>query len=112
MKYMIVMVAGITLAGCATKTYGRQGELTSYEIQTMTCREIELEIAQTRGFIDHVHNESKFSGRDVLAFLGDFGIGNALEKSSAIESAQKRVQQLESLRASRRCAYRGAYENN
>ena len=72
----------IALQGCATKHYGRQGQLTAYEKGTMSCREIDLEMAKVRGFIDHVNKESEFSGRDVLAILGDFGIGNSMEKSA------------------------------
>ena len=97
-------IAAILLAqGCATKTYGRQGTLTSYEKDSMTCREVDLEIAKTRGFVDHVNKESEFSGRDVLAILGDFGIGNNLEKSAALESANKRIEQLRDLRSAKKC---------
>jgi hypothetical protein len=89
--------------GCATKTYGRQGTVTTYERDTMTCREIDLELAKTQGFVDHVNKESEFSGRDVLAILGDFGIGNNLERSAALESANKRIEQLRDVRAAKKC---------
>lgn len=98
------MLALLTIQGCATKTYGRQGTLTSYEKDTMTCREIDLEMAKTKGFVEHVNKESEFSGRDVLAILGDFGIGNNLEKSAAIESANKRVEQLREQRDAKKCS--------
>jgi hypothetical protein len=93
----------LSVQGCATKTYGRQGTLTNYEKDSMTCREIELETAKVRGFVDHVNKESEFSGRDVLAILGDFGIGNNLEKSSALESANKRLEQLSEQRNAKKC---------
>ena len=93
----------LTIQGCATKTYGRQGTLSSFEKDTMTCREIDLEAAKVRGFIDQVNKESEFSGRDVLAILGDFGIGNNMEKSAAIESANKRIDQLEMQRNAKKC---------
>ena len=99
-----LMLGATALQGCATKTYGRQGTLTNYEKETMTCREIDLEIAKTQGFIDHVNTESKFSGRDVLAILGDFGIGNSLERSAAIESANKRIEQLRDLKTAKKCS--------
>ncbi len=70
----------------------------------MTCREVDLELAKTRGFVDQVNKESEFSGRDVLAFLGDFGIGNSLEKSAALESANKRIEQLQTLRDTKKCS--------
>jgi hypothetical protein len=93
----------LSIQGCATKTYGRQGTLTNYEKDSMTCREIELETAKVRGFVDHVNKESEFSGRDVLAILGDFGIGNSMEKSSALESANKRLEQLSEQRNAKKC---------
>ncbi|MTI12019.1 hypothetical protein [Sansalvadorimonas verongulae] len=91
------------LHGCATKNYGRQGVLTQYESDTMSCREIDLEIAKVRGFMDHINDESAFSGRDVLAILGDFGIGNSLERKAAIESAQQRMQALHTLKSRKSC---------
>jgi hypothetical protein len=107
MKYSIILAVSalicLSLQGCATKTYGRQGTITSYEKDSMTCREIDLEMAKTRGFIDHVNKESEFSGRDVLAILGDFGIGNNMEKSAAIESANKRIEQFRELRDAKKC---------
>lgn len=107
MKYSIffstVILSVAVLSGCATKTYGRQGTLTGYEKESMTCREIDLETAKTRGFVDHVNKESEFSGKDVLAFLGDFGIGNNMERSSALESANSRITQLQALRAMKKC---------
>lgn len=108
MKYSVLLaistLAIMSVQGCATKTYGRQGTLTSYEKDIMTCREIELEAAKVRGFIDHVNKESEFSGRDVLAILGDFGIGNIMEKSSALESANKRLEHLSEQRNIKKCS--------
>ena len=96
-------MALVLLQGCATKTYGRQSQLTGYEKTSMTCREIDLDLAKTRGFIDHVNKESKFSGKDVLAILGDFGIGNNMEKSAALESADVRISDLNALRQTKQC---------
>lgn len=115
MRYLILstaIAALLTTSACATKTYGRQGGLTPVESQSMTCREIELEVARTSGFIQHVNKESEFSGRDVLAILGDFGIGNALEKSAALESANSRLQQLQALSVAKRCAGYGSTLGN
>ena len=70
----------------------------------MTCREIDLDLARTRGFVEHVNKESEFSGKDVLAFLGDFGIGNNMEKSAALESASTRITNLAEMRKTKQCA--------
>jgi hypothetical protein len=102
--FLTALIAGVgVFQGCATKTYGRQGLVTDYEKSTLSCREIDLEIARTHGFIAQVNKESEFSGRDVLAILGDFGIGNSLERGAAIESANRRIDQLGQLRANGRC---------
>jgi hypothetical protein len=99
-----LLLAGcLAAAGCATKTYGRIGTLTAFERDGLSCREIELEAARTQGFIDQVNKESEFSGRDVLAILGDFGIGNALERNAALESANNKLAQLQELRTSKKC---------
>lgn len=100
---LLIAMATVLVAGCATKNYGRQGELTGYERDTMTCREIDLEVAKVHGFLTHVDKESQFDGRSVLSFLGDFGVGNVLEKSSAVDSATSRLAQLQDLRSRRGC---------
>jgi hypothetical protein len=92
-----------TVSGCATKHYGRQGDVTPYEKTTLTCREIALETAKIDGFIAQVDTESQFSGRSVLSFLGDFGIGNVLEKDAAIKSANDRRRTLNNLAAQKGC---------
>ena len=101
---LVAVVTIVALQGCATKHYGRQGTLSAYEKDTMTCREIDLEMAKVRGFIDHVNKESEFSGKDVLSILGDFGIGNSMEKSSAIESANNRLDALRELNGNKECS--------
>src|SRR3990167_75654 len=107
MKQVVILAASIavlaSIQGCATKTYGRQSTLTGYEKDSMTCREIDLDLAKTRGFVDHVNKESEFSGRDVLAILGDFGIGNNMEKSAALASANTRIESLSDLRRTKQC---------
>ena len=103
MKKVLLAVLVLGLAGCATKNYGRQGELTTYERQTMTCREIALEEAKVMGFLDHVEKESQFDGRSVLSFLGDFGIGNLMEKDNAVASANTRLKQLKEVSAQKNC---------
>ena len=69
----------------------------------MSCREIDLEMAKVSGFIDHVNKESEFSGRDVLALLGDFGIGNSMERGAAMESAKNRLGDLRDLKSVKSC---------
>jgi len=98
-----VVIALLALQGCATKIYGRSGVLTDYEKTEMSCREIDLETARTHGFIEQVNQESKFSVRDVFAILGDLGIGNYMEKTAALESAQNRIAQLRAQGTAKGC---------
>ena len=69
----------------------------------MTCRELDLEIAKVHGFIDKVNKESEFSGRDVLAILGDFGIGNNMERGAALKSANQRLEELQESKVAKGC---------
>ena len=99
------MICLIVVQGCATatKTYGRQGQLTDYERETLTCREINLEMARAHGWIDRVNKEAEFSGLDVVALLSDFGAGQAIERDLAIKSAVDRINELAQLRESKGC---------
>ncbi len=101
---IVITVGMFFLQGCATKNYGRQGILSSYEEEYMTCREINLELAKMQGFIEYVNKESEFSGEDVLAILGDLGIGNYMEKKDAIESANNRIAALNDLKNRKHCS--------
>lgn len=103
-KAILFTALVLTLAGCATKNYGRQGELTEFERQTLTCREIELEEAKVHGYLAHVEKESEFDARSVLSFLGDFGMGNVMEKNAALQSANSRLSQLQALSVQKGCS--------
>lgn len=98
-------MAAVALAGCSTKNYGRQPDLTSFEKTALSCREIDLEQAKVQGFIQHVNEESGFDGRSVLSFLGDFGIGNTMEKHNALASATTRLAELNNLRSTKCTSY-------
>jgi len=90
----LLLALAIAMSGCATKHYGREGILTPYEEQNMTCKEADTELAKCDGFVEQVNSASAFSGLDVLAVLGDFGIGNAIERDAALKSATARRDQL------------------
>lgn len=102
-KAIVAGLCLLALQGCATKNYGRQGTLTDFEKQTMSCRELELEQAKVHGFLQHVDKESEFDGRSILSFLGDFGIGNLIEKENAVKSANDRYVQLQNTAYQRGC---------
>lgn len=107
---VVLIVMGVTLVGCSTKNYGRQGSLTEYESSRMTCSDIELEEAKVHGWIDRVNQESSFDSKDALAIMGDFGIGNSMEKKAAIKSANARLCQLQTVAVSKQCRPEPPYE--
>ncbi len=113
MKLLIVVaiiLATVTVQGCATKSYGRQETVTDLEMKSMGCREINLDLAQAEAFIAKVHEKSAFSGMDMLALLIDFGIGNHLEKTTALASANTRIAVLHDMRATKKCGGESGYE--
>ena len=99
-----LVLAAVLAQGCATKQYRREDPLTPAEKETLTCREIDAKSAETRASIDRINKESEFSGLDVLAILIDFGVGNYLEKTSALGSAERRLEELRELGDARKCS--------
>lgn len=97
------LILCVGLAGCATKNHGRLAPVSSLEKTELTCREIDIEISKVHAFLTQVSDKSQIDGRSVLGFLGDFGIGNAMERSAAEESARKRLDELTTLRAAKGC---------
>ena len=104
MRVILVAAAvAVALSGCATKRYGRMTDLSDMESKEYTCHEIRLEQAKVRAFQDQVARGAKIDWRSVAGFLGDYGIGNAMERSEAETSARHRLDQLDKLYDERRC---------
>lgn len=103
-KISMVIVGLMVLSGCATKHYGRLSTLSTYEKDIMNCREIALEVARAREFISDVNIESQFDGKDFLAAVTDFTIGNSWEKGKALESGNKRLDALRALARGKDCS--------
>ena len=97
------MVAAVLLGGCATKNYGRLQPLTGAERVAYTCREVDLEIAKVQAFQQQVIEGAQFNTASVLGILGDYGIGNSMERSAAEASAARRLGQLNDLKAEKGC---------
>ena len=113
MKRMTVLVGSIALclssASCATQRYGRLQEVTPTEEKVLTCEQIDLEIEKCNYFIKETNDQDdKFTGKDVLGFLGDFGIGNAMEHTDAIKSATDRLSKLTELKKQKNCVITSA----
>lgn len=97
------VIAALLTTGCATKNYGRLQPLTGAERVAYTCREIDLEIAKVQAFQQQVVEGAQFNVASVLGILGDYGIGNSMERGSAEASAARRMGQLNDLKAERGC---------
>lgn len=93
----------LIVSGCATKRYGRLQPLTSYETINYDCNQIDLELSKVDAFELQVAEQKRFSGMSVASFLGDFGIGNVIERNQAEATAVQRRAQLENLRQTRSC---------
>ena len=94
----------VVLTGCATNHYGRQAAVTNFERRELTCRELEREIAEVDGWMQRVAEESRFGWKEAAGILGDFGIGNLLELSAAIDSATDRRTSLVEAQDAKGCA--------
>ncbi len=97
-------IIGLSVASCATQRYGRLQEVTPMESKVLNCEQIDLEIEKCNYFIKQTNDQDdKFTGKDVLAFLGDFGIGNSMEHTAAIKSATDRLTKLDRLKTEKSC---------
>lgn len=100
---MPALAVALVTTGCATKRYGRVQPLSGVEKVAYTCRDIEIEVAKVEAFQQQVAEGAKFNVASVLGFLGDYGIGNSMERGGADRSALRRLNELKSLRAERGC---------
>ena len=101
---LLVLASGmLVFSGCATKRYGRMTPLTDMEKNLYDCKDIELEISKVEKFILEVNEGAKIDARSVAGFLGDFGIGNSMEKNEALKSAYKRLEELKALKIQKDC---------
>jgi hypothetical protein len=106
MRWLVVaaVVPAVALSGCATKRYGRLQPLTGAERVAYTCRDIDIEIAKVSAFQTQVAEGAQFNMASVLGILGDYGIGNSMERKAADASAARRMQQLSDLKAEKGCS--------
>jgi len=102
-RLLLFILVVILAAGCATKRYGRMQNITGYESKSYDCNEIKIELSKLDAFELQVEEGSKFSFLSIASFLGDFGIGNVIEKNAALKTAKERRVQLNDLAASKNC---------
>ncbi len=89
---------------CATQRYGRMQHVTEAEGEYLTCESIEIELDKTFEFLKAVSDaDYEFTGKDVLSFLGDLGLGDSWEMKDAIQSGIARFSELKTLRKEKAC---------
>jgi hypothetical protein len=99
-----LLPALLLTSACATKRYGRLQPLTGAERVAYDCRDVDLEIAKVQAFQQQVVEGAQFNVASVLGILGDYGIGNSMERGSAEASAARRLGQLNDLKAEKGCS--------
>lgn len=72
------------------------------------CGQVNEELVTIERFRENVERESQFSGADVIEFLLDFGIGNAMAKEAAAKSADLRADELRKEADELKCPAEGA----
>jgi hypothetical protein len=107
MRWIVLaaVIPAVTISGCATKRYGRLQPLTGAERVHYDCRDVDLEIAKVGAFQAQVADGAQFNVASVLGILGDYGIGNSMERSAADASASRRMKELTDLKAEKGCMY-------
>ena len=77
--------------------------VTGNEVNAYTCEDINVELSKIDAFELQVAEGAEFDVLSVASFLGDFGIGNTIEKNEALETAKERRVQLDDMSASKGC---------
>ncbi len=115
-RIQIALAAAVALTlvagGCATKRYGRMQTVSGVERDRYTCEDIEIELAKVAEFRRQVAEGSEINIASIGGFLGDFGIGNALEKGQAEKTAAQRETELLTLKAEKDCLSSRSEESN
>lgn len=102
MKILAFPLLLMVTVSCATHRHGREMPLTDAERASLTCEQLVVEIAKTEAFLAQVKQGAP-GGAAFLAFLGDFGIGNDMERRAALESGERRLFDLQEQRYAKGC---------
>ena len=105
MKFEFTLVAALcfSIAGCATKNYPIATEVSALEKSALDCREIAIELSKVDQTEAKISDTAELDWRSGAAFLGDFGIGNAMARNDAEHALAARRQGLIEARAGKGC---------
>lgn len=101
---LALAVSAVAFSGCATKRYGRMTNMSTMEVESYDCKQLAIEVSKVEQFELEVERGAKIDWKSVAGFLGDYGIGNAMEKNEAMKSAKERKAQLREAQTKRGCA--------
>jgi hypothetical protein len=97
-------IAAVSLSGCATKRYPIATKLGPAEQSTMTCPELELELARAEMVRMRISDAAETDWRSIAGFIGDAGIGNFLAKKDAEKAIDARVASILAAQAAKHCS--------
>ena len=104
MKKLLAITLILATSACATQRYGRAVNVTETEKKQLSCKEVNIELAKAEEFLSDIRKQRlETNGAHVIGFLGDFGIGNAMEGNAAELSGENRLKQLRDLQSSKNC---------
>ncbi|WP_428946199.1 hypothetical protein ACQK5W_09720 [Pantoea sp. FN060301] len=102
-KIICLLGSCLLLSGCVLKHYPASPPIDDLQASQLDCGGVQQEIARQRDVDAQIDKTGEFDGLTVLAFMGDFGIGNGVAKGLARKHATARSAQLSSL-AQQKCA--------
>ena len=100
---LLALGAAVLVSSCATKRYPIATELSAVESAELDCRELGIELAKTEEYEQKIAETAEIDWRSGAAFLGDFGIGNAMAKSEAEAALAARKASIRDAQVERGC---------
>ncbi|MDH2067418.1 hypothetical protein [Pantoea sp. GD03673] len=102
---VLMALMALILSGCATKQYPQAAAVTPEETATLNCSALDQELVRAHSVQHDIEQTGQFDALTVLGFVGDFGLGNGIAKYNASQKAERRLTQLQSLKAAK-CSQR------
>lgn len=102
-KVLLLSLAILPLAGCATKHYPIEGYMLPGEADALTCRELYLKQVEAEGVRNKIEDTAHTNWRSVAAFLNDYGIGNLMAREDADKAIRDRISEITRVQARKNC---------
>lgn len=102
---VLIVLLTLVLSGCATKQYPQASSVTPEETAMLNCSALDQELVKAHSMQSDIEQTGQFDALTVLGFVGDFGLGNGIAKYNASQKAERRLTQLQSLKAAK-CSQR------